>query len=746
MPEILAKSGGKKPITLEAHTVHVVEEAEALLNAQPFVEEKYAQRTGESLRDLLLQAAEVHDWGKQHPTWQKACRRDREVFLKTGRTGSHLMRAGLRHEFDSLRRAEAQGAALTLPQRAAIAAHHGKLSFRHEHRWLGDDDGAFGPLWNAFVNTAYQWEDPFSQSPDRLRAALDERYRIAGVRSLLQLADTRASRREAGGWLPDIEAFSYTFPYSSPRGVQEAVKRHWDQPEMILRAPTGSGKTDAALLWAKHQIDNGRADRLVLAMPTRFTSNALSVDVDKNVSDTGLYHSSAWHARFHGAVEAGAISKDDAREVHRMARLLMAPVTVCTIDHLCMALTGTREDHHGIFFNLANACVVIDEADFYDAFVQANILMLLKMLRHFDVPVLIMSATVPASAKTLYGIDHLAEDRTDADKVRCFIHDAGAAEKPPDIEATLTSALDSEKLAIIVYANTVSRALDYYDWFCDHGVEPILYHSRFVEGDKKEIEERLIAALGREAWAERRAGGVAILTQIGEMSLNISAPLMVGDLCPYDRLAQRAGRLSRFEGMEPGTLHLVTPMKNGTLYPAPYGEYLLDEKRWKVGRPLAETQNTMRFGPYSARDFVEAVNALYPRTEPPSERTERNRRHLEEHMRDNWLIVPKDERDEDADETERWRSRDIPPQRTVLTQRCERFESYAQYHAFELECGVDCPVWQIELGRKLGRVGELPIQIADDDEIVMPYSPNYSRHEGLILDRDRERSTRDCMI
>jgi CRISPR-associated endonuclease/helicase Cas3 len=94
---------------------------------------------------------------------------------------------------------------------------------------------------------------------------------------------------------------------------------------MILRAPTGSGKTDASLLWARHQIEKLRADRCVIAMPTRFTSNSLALDVDENVSETGLYHSSAWYARYKDDAEVGPEEKHKAGEKHRMAKLLATP-------------------------------------------------------------------------------------------------------------------------------------------------------------------------------------------------------------------------------------------------------------------------------------------------------------------------------------------------------------------------------------------------------------------------------------
>ena len=130
MSRVLAKTNG---VTLDAHTKHVVDEARQWLDAFPFLEAKYWARTGEDLRSQLLKAAEVHDQGKRHPDWQDACRKDA---IEGG--GKHLMKAELRHEFASLDYARKKGIHLTLPERVAIAAHHGKLGYRYEHRWLND--------------------------------------------------------------------------------------------------------------------------------------------------------------------------------------------------------------------------------------------------------------------------------------------------------------------------------------------------------------------------------------------------------------------------------------------------------------------------------------------------------------------------------------------------------------------------------------------------------------------------------
>lgn len=87
-----------------------------------------------------------------------------------------------------------------------------------------------------------------------------------------------------------------------------------------------------------------------------------------------------------------------------------------------MSLTMTREDHHLISYNLANSCVVIDEADFYDDFTLANIQYLLKVLYEWKVPVLIMSASLPDSSLSLYQstgykVDSILEDSHDVNKI-----------------------------------------------------------------------------------------------------------------------------------------------------------------------------------------------------------------------------------------------------------------------------------------------------------------------------------------
>ncbi|MAT55588.1 MAG: hypothetical protein CMN32_14010 [Saprospirales bacterium] len=771
----LAKPSG---ITLAEHTQHVIDEAEKILRAVDFACVKYNRLTNGDLKKDLLEAAKYHDWGKVAPTWQNACRADYnlyrswrkekgldpdaisaedyrqyeiEMWKQDKLAAPKIFRAGLRHEFASLKMIDDAKISLSEPIKAAIAAHHGKLSFRYENRWKNDgrnsvldQNGPYYDYWQELKRLSFQVKR--QESFDQL---LRKRYQFAAIRSLLRLADTRASRKEGEGDDADyhFSPFEFNFKYK-PRPVQQAALDIANEPVSILRAPTGSGKTFASLLWAREQIKAAKADRLVVAMPTRFTSNALSISVADEMGETGLYHSSAWHNRY-GAVK-GRKERLFAQEAHRMARYLVTPVTVCTIDHLLISLTGVKEDHQTTFFFLANSCVVFDEADFYDPFVQANLVVLLDVLRVLEVPMLIMSATVPDSARQLYNIATPIKvpdepTRQNTKKLEWLDPDG---EK--DREWVMQEML---KLGNgIIYANTVERALWYYEWFVEQGTDIplVMYHSRFTEPDKKAIENKLIDMLGKDAWknhAEKPVRCIAIMTQIGEMSVNISSPLMLSDLCPWDRLAQRIGRLVRFDNQGEGICYINEPQKDGELYPAPYGEYNRGNKRWTPVEALMNTRKILQ-GQFAeakevtAEELVSFVNDLYPDKPSFDSTAKSNARLLLDHIKNNWLIQPNTQMDDaNAVVDGGWSSRHIPPQVTVLSyeKRGQEEFSFSDFEDFQnhiLEYGIACPVYLIEkeLTKSLPKVEKVEIKLEKKEETMKVYATwHYNPQMGLAF-------------
>ncbi len=772
----LAKPSG---VLLEDHVRNLLEQAEQLLAARAFVCRKYRARTGDDLGELLRESARWHDEGKKHPKWQKACRLDHEEYQRAKErnpkakvNGRHLRKAGIRHEMASLEFMRVKNINAALPVRAAIAAHHSKLGHRHRERW--NDEACFEKFWKEFVREGSAFR---ITERDGVEKALEQRYKFSGVRALLQLIDHRASASEEGEALPEFKAFAYEFPYKdengkeSKRGVQREIEKLWDEPFSILRAPTGAGKTDAALLWAKHQIEDRKlADRLVIAMPTRFTANALSISAAKDLSAVGLYHSSAWYQRIKGKLDVLLHQQRLIDKEQVLARKLETPVTVTTIDHLCICLTGTREDHHATFFNLAHSCVVIDEADFYDDFTQQNIVTLLRALRALDVPVLLMSATVPESAKAVYensgfAISKIHEDTSDDERVRCVVKKYGKAERPDGIADLLQRALDGEPT--IIYANTVRRAQEYYRWFKQQNFKDkdmVLYHSRFTEPHKAQKEEKLRGMLGSEAWQgknNKKPYGVAILTQIGEISVNISADFMISDMCPLDRLAQRAGRLARFaervDGKTnvKGELFIIEPQttkKDGTqvLYPAPYGTYDNGKREWLPAEAFNKSITLLSEGNYSAKTFVDLVNKLYPSAQEIASHIRINQRAFEDCVVLNWLILPAEQNEKieginpDDDHTLFWKSRDIPEQYTIYViqdsvesgEFDQYFSNKSKLREFQLRHGLQCPIYEFSRAVTSNVLEPMTFYISEEDteQLYVIRSEFYNAEIGLHFD------------
>lgn len=725
--EELAKPTGVK---YEKHVDDVITEVKNVIISHPYVVHKYARITKADLAKRVEIAAKYHDEGKKHPKWQEACKKDYDYYLQTGKIGKNLLNTGIRHEIESLKRKIGFKDVV----KVAIGAHHGKLSERFSYRWK--DDIASKELWTSFkkLSTDLRLID--------FEKAILLNYEFAGCRSYLQLADHRASAIEDGKDIPAFNSFAYKFNEEwTRRNVQKIAEENWQEKLLLMRAPTGAGKTDACLLWAKKQIENNKADRLVIAMPTRFTSNALAINIESSLSETGLYHSSSWYAKYNFKALESKEVEDYQKLQQEFAKKLETPITVCTIDHLLISLTHTKEEHHTITFNLAHSCVVIDEADFYDEFTQANILELLKVLYILDVPVLIMSASLPESAlkmyqKTGYAPTEIKEDNSDYDRIRCKVTNKIEYDELDQIKDILEK---STQQPTIIYANTVAKAMSLYEWFQNNkGIKPILYHSRFIESDKLKKEEQLINNLGKEAWKNNNAKGIAIMTQIGEMSVNISSHYMISEICPMDRLVQRIGRLSRFDDFV-GNIDVLIPKQKNTLYPAPYGNYIKN-KGWQPIAPLSETLRLLKCKEYNAKEFIELINSIYPDKIKFSTEAEINIEYFKKSIVYNWLITPFEKLDEDDNSTIFWKSRNIGNQSEVFVINPESmngccFSSYNDFNLFKNQYALSCPNYLLLKAVNDGSIYKQPIRIRED-EMTIFIAQKYNDDIGLILDAD----------
>jgi len=98
----------------------------------------------------------------------------------------------------------------------------------------------------------------------------------------------------------------------------------------------------------------------------------------------------------------------------------------------------------------------------------------------------------------------------------------------------------------------------------------LLAHSRFTQDHRRLVENALQRYFGKQSSQEP---AILVTTQVAEAGLNISASLVITELCPMDSLIQRAGRCQRFrpepaQEMKKGKVFVVKPA--GEKWHVPY--------------------------------------------------------------------------------------------------------------------------------------------------------------------------------
>lgn len=161
---------------------------------------------------------------------------------------------------------------------------------------------------------------------------------------------------------------------------------------------------------------------------------------------------------------------------------------------------------------------------------------------------------------------------------------------------------------VIVFVNTVERAIRVYDelkglFENQDRPEVILAHSRFTKDDRRNVEDKLSQFFGKNA---NTHPAILVTTQVAEAGLNISAPLVITELCPMDSLIQRAGRCQRFnhDGSPERKGKVIVVKPAGDKWYTPYSDQvrLVEVSHDKKGK---EKRNTSR--PLRAIEFTQIV-------------------------------------------------------------------------------------------------------------------------------------------
>lgn len=379
---------------------------------------------------------------------------------------------------------------------------------------------------------------------------------------------------------------------------------------MIVEAPMGEGKTEAALAGAELLGRRAGASGLTFAMPTQGTTDAMyervqdwlaRVDPDLAVS---LLHGKAmlnesWRALVENTRVAGVSDDTDEfgmsddygakadQPVGRAApsswlaghhRGLLSPVAVATVDQVLWAATRTKFvalRHAG----LLSRVLVIDEVHSYDVYMSVFLHELLRWCARMQTPVILMSATLPPHLRAELvnawragaGLDPIQFPSTVGYPTVLVVDGQGQSRSHvcesarPDRSVAVTTLATTDVDDVSGIATAVEDTISADP---DQGVALVILNTvaraQQVYRRLREHEVPAVLIHGRLTARERadrtaeairllgpaaqtRPRLVVVATQIAEQSFDVDADVLFTDIAPIDLLLQRVGRLHRHD-------------------------------------------------------------------------------------------------------------------------------------------------------------------------------------------------------
>lgn len=226
---------------------------------------------------------------------------------------------------------------------------------------------------------------------------------------------------EAQPGIADPQEFAVRFGFA-PNAVQRAVLEAADTAAepgiLILEAQMGVGKTEAALAAAEIMASRFGLGGVFFGLPTQATANGIfprllgwaDTQSEKTLPQAiklahGMAELNENYLRLQGR---GVQLEEDAQEEHRVQvhqwfrgnkQVLLANFVIGTVDQLLLAALAQKHvmlRHLG----LAGKVVIIDECHAYDTYMNCYLDRTLEWLGWYKVPVILLSATLPARRRT----------------------------------------------------------------------------------------------------------------------------------------------------------------------------------------------------------------------------------------------------------------------------------------------------------------------------------------------------------
>jgi len=434
----------------------------------------------------------------------------------------------------------------------------GLLAFGVHTLPIVDKEKAVQMICAEGVQRTRAWLDTYDFLISRLPSERDQQViaSLVTLRGLTTTADHMASAH-----LPHV-----------PQGIQRSwehfasddlkIKTHYHQrtsaahhhTSAMLIAPTGSGKTEAAIFWAIGD-DTAPAPRIFYALPYQASMNAMYDRLRSpryfGDASVGLQHGRALQALYQRLMnsERGPESaRQDAKWRENLTRLHACPIKVFS-PYQMLKVVYRIKGFEGMLTDYTQAAFIFDEIHAYEPGRLAIILCLIKYLReHFGSRFFIMTATFPDILQNILSevLDVrepiVAEPELFEQFKRHHLQLLDGDLLEQGVHGIVADVMQGK--SVLVCCNTVRRAQEIQASLLKElpSEQVELIHSRFTLGDRLKREEVICTRCNIDA---DHAALAVVATQVVEVSLNIDLDTIYSDPAPLEALVQRFGRVNR---------------------------------------------------------------------------------------------------------------------------------------------------------------------------------------------------------
>jgi len=346
---------------------------------------------------------------------------------------------------------------------------------------------------------------------------------------------------------------------------------------VILQAPTGAGKTWAALFPFLHAWANGLSfpRKCLYAVPMRVLARSFHDALAKNKQSGNL----------DVRLQTGEQQDDPKFE----GSLIFATIDQILSSFLNIPYSLSKRQGNLNAGAVVSSYLVFDEFHLLDpGSTLPTTIEMLRMLKGIT-PFLLMTATFSGEMlKRLAALLDAQVITVSQEELQTIPSQKGKERRFHRVDALLTAeaVLAHHRTRSIAICNTVERAQALFEELracVTPDVKVILLHSRFLQTDRRKKEDEVRHLFSKNG--DRSGKAIVVATQVIEVGLDITCEVMHTELAPTSSILQRAGRCARFEG-EKGDVyvHQVPLDRKGEPNYAPYlhEQATLCEKTWEA--------------------------------------------------------------------------------------------------------------------------------------------------------------------